>query len=152
MKLGLKEIGAVAALATAGCTSPIPEDAKYETPHPVCAVPDAHRDTITEEMVESIRKRCAQIGRDERGRVFDNCGWWGGSSGSMQDAANQAAQKVEKECLALHGLTLEGDITDTVHTDQPFESNIKTDGRRRGKSTFKIDGAEFGGGGLTSEI
>lgn len=146
MKLGLREIGTVAALAAAGCTSATPEDAKNEA-HPVCAVPDVRSEVITERMVAGIRARCSQEANAVVGRLSSE--WMG--FGSM---TNRTTAEIEEECLALHGLTLEGDITDTMPTDQPFESDIKADRRRCGGSIFKIDGAEFGGGGggLISEI
>lgn len=100
MKLGLREIGAVAALATAGCT---PEDAKNEA-HPVYAVPDVHSDTITEEMVENTRQKCFAAAV-RNAVVFGATMVQAGADRELAlDMFESAKDKSEAECLALHGL------------------------------------------------
>lgn len=105
MKLGLKEIGAVAALATAGCTSPDLEDNKNET-HPVCAVPDASSDTITEERVKAIITECATVNVQEQSRIVSEYPYAGSGAvaAAVFDIATDAGKQAEKACLALHGL------------------------------------------------
>lgn len=98
MKLGLKEIGTVAALATASCAMDKPTTAISRRQY------DAFPDTITEKTVADIRKRCADVGDDEGRRVFDKFADWGGSLSGVINIANSAGEKAKKECLALHGL------------------------------------------------
>lgn len=153
MRLGLKEVAVAAALATTGCTSPDLEDAKQEV-HPVSAVSDVHGDVITEETVKAVRTACATANVQEQNNFMGEFSFkahWKVTVGYLE-LAGSAGKQAEKECLALHGLTLEEDITDTMPTDQSFKSDIKADDRRRGESTLKIDGVEFGGGGFISII
>lgn len=148
MKLGLKEIGVVATLATVGCAVDKPTTAisrrQYE-PFP---------DVITEETVKAVRTACATANVQEQNMLTPASPpeIHGDSGYAYLKFAEHAGKRVEEKCLALHGLTPEGDITDTMPTDQSPKSDIEADGGRRGESTFKIDGLEFGGGGFTSEI
>lgn len=108
MKLGIKEIGVVAALVTAGCTSPDLEDNKNET-HPVCAVsdiPDAHSDTITEEMVKAVRTECATINVQKQNQFISEFPHEirGNVGAGYFKLAESAGNQAEQECLNLRGL------------------------------------------------
>ena len=108
MKLGLKEIGAVVALATAGCTSPDLEDSKNET-HPVCAVsdiPDAHSDTITEEMVKAVRTACATVNLLKQSQFISEFPYElrGNVIYSHFELVESAGEQAEGKCLKFHGL------------------------------------------------
>ncbi|MEK7171570.1 MAG: hypothetical protein AAB739_01545 [Patescibacteria group bacterium] len=98
----LKEIIVLSAVGcSAVCTPPNPEDAKNEA-HPVCAVADVHSDTITEGMVEGIRKRCSDVRLEATSkylRTHPN-----GVIGSGLDRAGEQGIKDEEKCLVMHGL------------------------------------------------
>lgn len=106
----------VAALATAGCTSPTPEDARDEA-HPVCAVsdipgiPDTHSDTITEEMVKIVRTACATINVQKQNQFISEFPYEirGDVGAGYFKLAESAGEEAEKKCLALNGLD-NGDI------------------------------------------
>lgn len=98
MKLGLKEIGTVVALATAGCAIDKPTTAISRRQY------DAFPDTITEKTIADIRKSCAKVGDDEGRRVFREFADCGVSLSGVINIANSAGEKAKKDCLALHGL------------------------------------------------
>ncbi len=105
MELGLKEIGIVVALATAGCTSPNPEDARDET-HPVYAVSDVHGDTITDETVADVRKKCR---REATEKAISASGIMekpiiAGGEQALLVSYEQERDRSEAECLALNGV------------------------------------------------
>lgn len=102
MKLGLKEIGTVVALATAGCAMDKPTTAISRRQY-VDFSDAVARDTITEETIEGIRKRCAGVRLNVMAE-FLRC-QQDGFTGSEEAAAFRKGMDDEEKCLAMHGLS-----------------------------------------------
>ena len=89
----------VVALST-GCISDQPTTAMSRRQYVAPSDTAIQGETITEDDIVRIQKRCIEIGLETSDRILAQSANWGGSL----NAANQAREKAKNTCLAENGL------------------------------------------------